>query len=175
MTAPARNESRDVTEGLAWMREAMEGPLDEHVVAGQLFRPRGAWGDDPRELRRLLFRMLGVGRGLHELERHMSAINFAAVTPTRLALFAGSGSRRAIRPAAQIAEWPRDAIRTSWNRRTVSAHRFAAGGGDHFTSSFSTAKIVVASLSVPGEAILELDFPDAKLTSRLRVALTEPR
>jgi len=167
-----KTQSRELTEGLAWMRAQLEPLAGEEVVAGQMFRPRGAWGDEPRRFRRFLWRNLGVARGpLHPLERQMSLIDFAAVTPSRLVLFRNRGAWASLTPCAAIADWPLETVAVRWRRKNAVAEHFTSAGGGFFDSSRYVTRLLVATVEVDGNEPLELDFPAGKVTSWLRAAL----
>jgi len=93
------------TERLDWLRAQLAGRTTEELVAGELFRPRGAWGDRSMRARRLVFKHLGLGGGLHIVERRMGLLNLAVATPSRLLLFRLRGSWRSITVGDEIAAW----------------------------------------------------------------------
>jgi hypothetical protein len=147
------------TERLEWLDQQLTGLVAEEVVAGEIFRPRGAWGDRPMRARRILFRQLGRGPGLHELERHFGLLNLAAATPTRLLLFRLRGSRGAIAVEDQIAEWPVRGLEVASERRTVES---TSAGGYADSPSTHTSRILVLRIEPRGEPALEIDLPDTK-------------
>src|SRR5215203_4787166 len=139
---PARRVMSATPERLAWLREQLGGQIAEAPVAGEIFRPRGAWGDRPARLRRFVFRRLGMGRGLHGLERGMGVLNLAVATQSRLHLFALRGRRGGIDVGDELVSWPLPGLELKTERRSVEATRFS---GDAYTRHKS--KILSSSAS----------------------------
>jgi hypothetical protein len=151
-------------ERLAWLEAQLAGRVSERPLAGEIFRPRGAWGDRPMRLRRFAFRRVGAGDGFHALEREMGLLNLAVATRTRLHLFRMRGSWGAISVADQIAEWPLRELRADHERRTVESKRFAASTGSPFMTMRDEAQIVVLRIQPANADELEIDLaysPDA--------------
>ena len=153
-------------ERLEWLREQLAGRVAEELLAGEIFRPRGAWGDRPLRLRRFAFRHLGVG-GMHPLERRIGLLNLAAATPTRLLLFRLRGSRSSIGVDDEIAGWPLAGLRIRHDRRSAQARHWSAAG----TYSAHTSGIVVLRIEPPDEPPLEIDLAAGKDAAALVAAL----
>jgi hypothetical protein len=161
-----KTQSREVTEGLAWIREQ----VGDDVEAGQIFRPRGAWGDAPRRFRRFMWR-LGLGGDFHPLERRMRLLNLAVLRQGRLELHALRGRVNGFELAERITDLPLEPLRVRSQRRTANAKSFHGGSG---TTSLYKSRIVIATIEGPGQRPLQIDFPSAKLTSHLLRALRRP-
>jgi len=153
-------------ERLAWLREQLGGQIAEAPVAGEIFRPRGAWGDRPARLRRFVFRRLGMGQGLHELERGMGVLNLAVATQSRLHLFALRGRRGGIDVGDELVSWPLPGLELKTERRSVETTRFS---GDAYTRHKS--KILVLRIQPPGEPALRIDLAAGRDASALVSAL----
>jgi len=158
------------SEKLEWLRQQLAGRMAEEPLAGEIFRPRGAWGDRPLRLRRLAFRRLGIG-AMHPLERRMALLNLAVATPTQLLLLRLRGSLRSIDVDGEIGAWPIAELRIRHERRTVEASHFRPAAGNTFTTSTHTSKIVVLRIDVPGEPMLEIDLAGSRDASALVAAL----
>ena len=153
-------------ERIEWLHDQLAERVGEELLAGEIFRPRGAWGDRPMRFRRFAFRHLGLG-ALHPLERRMGLLNLAVATPTRLLLFRMRGARRGIDVDAEIAGWPIAGLPTRHERRTVQARRYTAAGA----YSAYTSRIVVLRIDPPREATLEIDFAGSRDATALVGAL----
>jgi hypothetical protein len=160
------------SEKLAWLREQLAGHVPEEVLAGELFRPRGAWGDRSMRVRRLVLRRLGLRGGLHELERRMGLLNLAVATPTRLLLFRLHAGWRGIGVAGRIAEWPLRGLETTHDHRKVEATRFSVAGGGRFSTLVDVSRILVLRIGPRCEAALEIDLADTRDAAALIASLT---
>jgi hypothetical protein len=158
-------------ERLEWLRDQLDGRVSEEPLAGELFRPRGAWGDRPMRFRRLLFRRLGLGAGLHELERRMGLLNLVVATPTQLILLRLRGSWRGMNVQEEIAAWPRRGLAVEWTRRRVTAQRFSPGGSDHFSHTRDTSSILRVRVEPPRAAALEIDLAASRDSAALMALL----
>ena len=157
-------------ERQGWLQVELGDRLTERIVAGELFRPRGAWGDRPMRLRRFAFRHLGLGE-LHPVERRMALLNLAVATPERLLLFRLGGSWRRISVEDEIAGWPLGELRTSHERHRVESKRFAASAGSTFTTMEYESKLRTLRIEPTREAALEIDLADSRDANALLEAL----
>jgi hypothetical protein len=165
------SRSTPTPERLEWLRAQLADRVAEDVLAGEIFRPRGAWGHRSMRIRRFLFRRFGLGDGLHRLERRMGTLNLAVATPTRLVLFRLSGSWRSMDVAEEIAAWPRRGLGVRYEHRTVGAEHFSPAGGNTFSLSRWTSKILVVRIEPPREAALEIDVAQSRDASALMALL----
>jgi len=156
MSEATRTQSNQVTEGLTWLREL----LGDDVEGGYLFRRRGAWGDATRRFRRLIWRLTGAG-DFHPLERDMTLINLAVLRGGQVELWSLRGRMRGFDLGERIAAWPAGGLHVATERRTVRAVH------DNGTqaSSTHTTRIVIVTIEPPGERALQIDMPDAKVTT----------
>jgi hypothetical protein len=162
-------------ERLAWLHDQLASRMTERPIAGEIFRPRGAWGDRPMRFRRFALRHLGVGSRLHELERDMGLLNLAVATQTRLHLFRMRGSWGAISVADEIAVWPLHELHIDHERRTVESKRLAAGAGTTATTMRYDSRIVVLRIQPPRGTALEIDVAHSPDCSALLRALVRVR
>jgi hypothetical protein len=158
-------------EKLDWLREQLGGRLTEEPLAGEIFRPRGAWGDRAMWVRRSLFRHLGVAGGLHELERRMGTLNLAVATPTRLLLFRLRGSCRSIDVADEIAAWPRRGLAVRHRHRHIEAKHFSPAAGGTFTHNRYISSVLVVRIEPPREPALEIDVAASRDAAALMALL----
>jgi hypothetical protein len=155
-------------ERLDWLREQLAGHISEEPLAGELFRPRGAWGDRSMRFRRLLFRHLGLGNGLHELERRMGLLNLAVATPTQLMLLRLRTSRRGIHVQEEIAAWPRRGLAVEWERRQVEAVHFSAAAA---AQSRHVSRILRVWIEPPRAGVVEIDVAASRDAAALMALL----
>jgi hypothetical protein len=158
-------------EKLDWLREQLGGRLTEEPLAGEVFRPRGAWGDRSMRFRRFLFRHLGLGSGLHDLERRMGMLNLAVATPSRLLLFRLRGSWRGIDVADEIAAWPRRGLAVEHKHRHIQAEHFSSAAGGTFTENRYMSKVLVVRIEPPREPALEIDVAASRDAAALMALL----
>jgi len=159
----------EAQQTLDWARKTAGDHVGEEILAAQMFCPRGAWGDKPRHLKRWLFRTFGVaGGGLHPLEREMSRLNVALLSPSSVVLCPLRTGSTAFTAEPPFARFDRNGLEASWKRRKVTATLQA---GDT-AASHRQSKIVVATLAPPGDEPLEIDLPDTKVTRFLREELS---
>ncbi|HEY1359279.1 MAG TPA: hypothetical protein VGF21_13330 [Thermoleophilaceae bacterium] len=164
--------SDDAQKTLDWARKTAAGHIDEEIVAAQMFRPRGAWGDKPRHIKRRLYRSLGVaGGGLHPLERDMAMLNVALVTPSALVLCPLRTARSGFSADPPFASLKRDGLEAAWKPMKVTATHQAGNSAPTTHQS----KIVVATLTAPESEPLQVDLPDGPVTRHFREELSRSR
>lgn len=160
-----RSHMPDDDQGTQYVRDALEGHLDEEIVAAQWFRAPG--GFEGKGLGRVLRNVFKSGGG-HPADR-LGNMNVLALTPTRLIAFAGRTGWGGLQLKEPIAEWPAGQAKFEHRAERVTASTVRMGAPGYASTTQETrSDIVTIVVEVPGEERgLEMDLPDVPETHRL--------
>ena len=140
---------------------ALEGHVDEEVVAAQWFRPPGGWENKGLGPFGFLFRR----KGDKPMER-LGSMNVLALTPTRLVAFSGKTGWGGLKLKEQIAEWPVGEFVVGAKQRQAKSTKYTpndARANDNIESTWRIVKVTVQGNGLD----LSGDFPDDERTAAL--------